>query len=187
MPSWDKFWTRHRDQRTQLPLLNLLFSCSVVSDSATPWTAAHQAPLSFTISQSLLKLMSTELVMLSNHLILCRPLLILPSIFPSISVFSNELALHIRYQSIGASTSVLPMNTQIQHHNLKASILRHLAFFVVQLSHLSMTTGKTIALTIWTFVSKVMSLLFNTLSRFSISFLPRSKCLLISWHRTSQE
>ena len=145
----------------------------------TPWTAACQAPLSSTNSQSLLKLMSTELVMLSNHLILCRPLLILPSIFPSISVFSNELALHIRYQSIGASTSVLPMNTQIQHHNLKASILRHLAFFVVQLSHLSMTTGKTIALTIWTFVSKVMSLLFKTLSSF-VSFPSKYQCLLIS-------
>ena len=133
--------------------------------------------------------MSIESVMLSNHLILCRPLLILPSIFPSISIFSNELALHIRYKSIGASTSasVLPINTQIQHHNFKASILQHSAFFVVQFSHLFMTTGKTIALTIWNFVSKVMFLLFNTLSRFGISFLPRSKCLLIPWRRTSQE
>ena len=105
MPSWDKFWTRHRDQRTQLPLLNLLFSCSVVSDSATPWTAAHQAPLSFTISQSLLKLMSTELVMLSNHLILFCPLLLcLQSFLPSGS-FPMGWLFAPGGQSIGASAS----------------------------------------------------------------------------------
>ena len=141
----------------------------------------------------------------SDHLILCHPLVLLPSIFPNIRVFSNESVLHIRWPSIGASasTSVLPMNIQclfpfridwldllavqgtvkslLQHHSLKASILWHSAFFMVQFSHLYMTTGKTIALTRWTFVSKVMSLHFNTLSRFVTAFLPRSKCLLISW------
>ena len=176
-----------------------------MSDSVTPWTAACQSSLSFTVSWSLLKLMYIYSVMLSNHLILCQPLFLLPSIFPSIMVFSNESAFWIKYQSIGASVSasVLPMNIQgwfplgltgliswlpketlkslLQHHNSKASILWHSAFFTVQLSHPYMTTGKLIALTIWTFVGKVMSLLFNTLSRFVISFLPRSKCLLILW------
>ena len=142
--------------------------------------------------------MSIESVILSNHLIHCCPLLLLPSIFPSIMVFSNESAFWIKYQSIGASVSasVLPMNIQgwlplrmtdwfhlfavqgtlkslLQNHNLKASILWHSAFFMVQLSHLYVTTGKIIALTIWTFVGKVMSLLFNMLSRFVIAFLPR--------------
>ena len=176
-----------------------------MSDSVTPWTAACQSSLSFTVSWSLLKLMYIYSVMLSNHLILCQPLFLLPSIFPSIMVFSNESAFWIKYQSIGASVSasVLPMNIQgwfplgltgliswlpketlkslLQHHNSKASILWHSAFFMVQLSHPYMTTGKLIALTIWTFVGKVMSLLFNTLSRFVIAFLPRSKCLLILW------
>ena len=144
----------------------------------------------------------------SNHLIFRHPLLLLPSIFPSIRVFSNESTLCISGQSIGvsASTSVLPMKTQdwsplewtgcisllskgqgtlkslLQHHSSKASILQCSAFFVVQLSHPYMTTGKTIAFTRWTFVGKVMSLLFNMLSRLVITFLPRSKCLLISWH-----
>ena len=160
-----------------------------------PWTAAHQASLSFTISQSLLKLMSIESVMPFNHFVLCRPLL-LPSIFHSIRVFSNESALHIREPKYCSfSFSIIPSNEHpglisfrmdwldllavqgthkslLQHHSLKASILRHLAFFLVQLSHPYMTTGKTIALTIWTFVSKVMSLLFNTLSRFVLAFLP---------------
>ena len=176
-----------------------------MSDSVTPWTAACQSSLSFTVSWSLLKLMYIYSVMLSNHLILCQPLFLLPSIFPSIMVFSNESAFWIKYQSIGASVSasVLPMNIQgwfplgltgliswlpketlkslLQHHNSKASILWHSAFFMVQLSHPYMTTGKLIALTIWTSVGKVMSLLFNTLSRFVIAFLPRSKCLLILW------
>ena len=134
----------------------------------TPQTAAHQASLSFTISQSLLKLMSIELVMLSNHLILCRPLLLLPSIFPSIRVFSNELALHIRWPEYW-SFGINPLNeysglisfrvdwfyflavpwtlkSLLQHHSSKASILWHSAFFTVQLSHPYMTTGKTIAL-----------------------------------------
>ena len=150
-------------------------------------------------SQSLLKLMSIESVIPSNHLILCHPLLLLPSVFPSIRVFSNELALHVRWQkywsfsfSTSASNEYLglisfridwfdllavkrTLKSLIQHHGLKASIRWHAAFFMVQLSHLYMTTGKTIALNIGTFVGKVMSLLFNMLSRFIIAFLPRSK------------
>ena len=175
-----------------------------MSNSVTPWTAARQASLSITNSWSLLKLMSIELVMPSNHLILCRPLL-LPSIFPSIRVFSNESALCIRWPkywsfsfSIGSSSEYSELisfrinwldllavqgtlKSLLQHHSLKASILRHSAFFMAQLSYPYMTTGKTTALTIWTFVGKVVSLLFNTLSRFVIAFLPRSKCLVISW------
>ena len=144
--------------------------------------APCQAALSFSISRSLLKLMSIESVMLSNHLILCCPLL-LPSIFPSIRVFSNESTLHIRWPKYW-SFSISPSNeysglisfrmdwfdllavsgtlkSLLQHHNLKASILWHSAFFMVQLSHPYMTTGKTIGLTIWTFVGKVMSLLLT--------------------------
>ena len=141
---------------------------------ATPWTAARQAFLSITNSQSLLKLMSTALVMPSNHLILCSPLLLPPSIFPSIRVFSNESALHIRWPKYWSfSFSISPSNeysrlisfrmdwldllavqgtfkSLLQHHSSKASILQCSAFFIVQLSHPSMTTGKTIALTIWT-------------------------------------
>ena len=171
----------------------------------TPWTAARQASLSIINSWSLLKLMSIELVMPSNHLILCCPLLLLPSIFPSIRIFSNESVLPIRwpkYWSFSFSTS--PSNeysglisfrmdrldllavqgtlkSLLQHHSSKASILQHSAFFIVQLSHPYMTPGKTIALTRWTFVGKVMSLLFNMLSRLIIAFLPRSRCLLIFW------
>ena len=156
----------------------------------TPWTAALQASLSFTISQSLLKLMSVESVMPSNHLILSHPLLLLPSIFLSIRVFPNEMALHIRwpkYWSCSCSISTSNEYSELisfridwfellvvqgtfksflQHHSLKASILQHSAFFVVQLSHSYAPTRKTIALTRQTFASKVMSLLFNTLSRF---------------------
>ena len=141
----------------------------------------------------------------SNHLMLCRPFLLLPSIFPSIRVFSNESALHIRWPKYCSfSFSVSPSNEHpglisfrmdwldllavqgtlkrlLQHHSSKVSILRHSAFFTVQLSHPYMATGKTIALTRWTFVGKVMSPLLNMLSRFVIAFLPRSKCLLISW------
>ena len=143
--------------------------------------------------------------MSSNHLVLCYPLLLLPSIFPSIRVFSNELALCIRWPKYWSfSFSISPSNeysglisfrmdwfdllavqgtltSLLQHHTSKASILRHSAFFMVQLSHPYMITGKTISLTRWTFVGKVISLLFNMLSRFVIAFLPRSKCLLISW------
>ena len=167
----------------------------------TPWTAAHQASLSTTNSRSLLKLMSIESVMPSNHLIIWRALLLPPSVFPSIRVFSNESALCIRwpeYWSFNFSTS--PSNeysglisyrmdgldllavqgtlqSLLQHHSSKASILQHSPFFIVQLSHPYMTTGKTIALTRWTFVGKVMSLLLNILSRLVVAFLPRSKHL----------
>ena len=161
--------------------------------------------MSITNSRSLLKLMSIESVMPSNHLIFCCPLLFLPSVFPSIRVFSNELALHIRWSKYWSfSFSISPSNeysglisfridwfdllagqgtlkSLLQHHRSKASILRHSAFFMVQLSHPYMTTGKTIDLTRRTIVGKVMSLIFNMLSRLVIAFLPRSKCLLISW------
>ena len=173
-----------------------------MSDSATPWTAAHQASLSITNSWSLLRLMSIESVMPSNHLILCHPLLLLPSIFPSTRVFSNELVLCIRWPKYWSfSFSISPSNEHsglisfrmdwldflavqgtlkslLQHHSSKASILRRSAFFTVQLSHPYMTTGKTVALTRPTFVGKVMSLLLNMLSRLVITFLPRSKRLL---------
>ena len=149
--------------------------------------------------------MSIELVITSNHLIFCCPLLLLPSIFSSIRVFSNESVLHIRWPKYWSFTfSISPSNEHPllissrmdrldplavqgtlkslhQHHSSKASILRCSAFFTVQLSHPYMTTGKTIALTRRTFVDKVMSLLFNMLSRLVINFLPRSKCLLITW------
>ena len=156
------------------------------------------------LSQSLLKLMSIELVVPSNHLILCHPLLLLPPIFPSIRVFSNESALHIRWPKFwSCSFNISPFNEysglisfrmdwvnllavqgtlkSLLHYSSKASILQHSAFFTVQLSHPDMTTGKTIVLTRRTFVGKVMSLLFNMLSRLVITFFPRSKRLLISW------
>ena len=131
--------------------------------------------------------------MLSNHLILCRILLLLPSIFPSIRVFSNESALCIRWPKYWSfSFNISPscehtglisftLNSLLQHHSSKASILQSSAFFIVQHSHPYMTTRKTIALTRQTFVDKIMSLLFNMLSRLIITFLPRSKYLLISW------
>ena len=154
-----------------------------------PWTAARQASLSFTHSRSSLRLMSISAVMTSSHLILCRPLFLLPSSFPSISIFSSELALHIKWPEYwNFSFSISPFNEysvvisfkmdwldllaaqgtlkSLQQRNSKASILQCSAFFIVQLSHPYMTTGKTIALTSWTFVGKVMSLLFNILSRF---------------------
>ena len=181
------------------------FSRSVVSDSATPWTAARQASLSINNFQSLPKLMSIESVMPSNHLILCGPLLLLPSVFPNIRVFSNESVLHIRWPKYWSfSFSISPSNEHsglisfrihwldlltvqgtlkslLQHHSSKASVLWCSTFFIVQLSHPYITTGKTIALTRGTFVGKATSLLFNMLSRLVITFLPRSKCLLISW------
>ena len=181
----------------------LLLSC--VRLFATPWTAAFQASLSITNSRNLLKLMSIESVMPSNHLILCRPLLLLPSIFPSTRVFSNEAVLHIRWPEYWRfSFSISPSNeysglisfrmdwldlltvqgtlkSLLQHHSSKASVLQRSAFFIVQLSHPYMTTGKTTALTRRTFVGKVMSLLFNVPSRLVITFLPKSKCLLLSW------
>ena len=171
----------------------------------TPWTAAHQASLSITSSQSLPKLMSIESVMPSNHLILCHSLLLLPSIFPNISVFSNESALCIRWPKYWSFSFNISLSNEhpglisfrmdwldllavqgtlkslLQYHSSKALILLHSAFFTIQLSHPYMTTGKTIALTRWTFVDKLMSLLSNMLSRLVITFLPRSKRLLISW------
>ena len=171
----------------------------------TPWIAAHQASLSITNSQSLPKLMSIESVMPSSYLIPCRPLLLLPSIFPSMGVFSNESALRIRWPKYWSfSFSISPSNEHpglisfrmgwldllavqgtlkslLQHHSSKASIPQHWAFSIVQLSHPYMTTGKTIALTRRTFVCNVMSLFLNMLSRLVITFLSRSKCLLISW------
>ena len=180
-------------------------SLSCVWHYMNPWTAALQASLSFTLSWSLLKLcpltlsLSIESVMPSNRLILCHPRL-LPSVFPSIKVFSNESALPIRWPeywsfsfsislsdeypgliSLGLTSWISLQSKGLSRVSPKASILQHSAFFIVQLSYSYMTTGKTIALTIWTFVSKVMSLLFNTVSRFVIAFLPRSKRLLISW------
>ena len=155
--------------------------------------------MSITNSPSLLKLMSTESVMPSNHLILCRPFLFPPSIFPSIRTFSNESGLYIRWQKYWSfSFSISPFNeysglitfridwlnllavqrtlkSLLQHHSSKASILRHSVFFTVQLSHPYMTTGKNIAFTRWTFVGKEMSLLFNMLSTLAITFLQRSK------------
>ena len=184
-----------------------LLSC--VQLFATPWTAARQASLSITNSQSSLKLMSIESVMPSNHLILCRLLLLLPSNFSSIRVFSNESVLCFRspeYLSFSFSLSLSneysglisirmdwldllavqgTLKSLLQYHSSKASILWCSAFFMVQLSHPYMTTGKTIALTRQAFVSKVMSLLFNMLSRLVIAFLPRSKHLLISWLQSS--
>ena len=172
---------------------------------AKPWTAACQALLSITNSRSLLKLMSITSVTPSNHLILCHPLLLPPSIFPSIRAFSSESVLHIRWPKYWSfSYSICPsyehpglisfrmdwldllavqgtLKSLLQHHSSKASILLHSAFFIVQFSHPYMIPGKTIALTRWTFVGKVMSLLFNKLSRLVIAFLPRRKHLLIAW------
>jgi len=173
-------------------------SLSCAQLSAPPWTTAHQAPLSSTISWSLLRFMFIGSVMLYSHLILCCPLL-LSLVFPSIRVFSSESALHIRwpeYWSFSFSISLsneysgwfplgLTVLISFQSKGLwrvfsSTTIWKH-QFFMVQLSHLYMTTGKIIALTTWTFVGKAMSLLFNMLSEFVIAFLPRSKCLLISW------
>ena len=171
----------------------------------TPGTAANQASLSITNCRSLLKLMPIELVMPCNHLILCRPLLLPPSIFPSIRVFSKEWVLCIRWPKYWSfSFSISPssefsgqisfrmdkldlfavqriLKNLLQHYSSKASILQHSAFVIVQLSHPYMTTGKTIALTRQTFVGKIISLHFNMLSRLVITYLPRSKSLLISW------
>ena len=173
----------------------------------TPWTAELQASLSITNSWSLLKLMSVELVMPSNHL--CHPLNFSPSMFPSIRVFSNESVLYIRWSKYWSFTfSISPsieysglisfkmdwlnllavqgtLKSLLQHHSSKASILWCSALFLVQLSHSSMTTGKTVALTRQKFVGKVISLLLNMLSSFIIAFFPKSKHLLISWLQSS--
>ena len=171
--------------------------------TVTPWTSVYQASLSITNPQSLLKLMSIESVIPFNHLILCYPLLFPHSIIPSIKVFSKESVLHIRWTKYwNFSCSSSPSNEHpgliskrmdwldllavqgtlkslLQHHSSKTSILLCSAFFIIQLSYPYLTTGKTIALTRRTFVGKVMSLLFNMLSRLVITFLPRSKRLLI--------
>ena len=176
-----------------------------MSDSLWHHGLQHTRPPFYHQLPEFTQLMSIELVMPSNHLILCHPLLLLPSIFPSIRVFSNESILPIRWPKYWSfSFNISPsseysglisfrrdwldllavqgsLKSLFQHHSSKASILWHSAFLMVQLSHLYMTTGKTIALTRWTFVAKVMSLLFNMLSRWVIAFLPRSKHLLISW------
>ena len=170
-----------------------------------PWTRARQASLSITNPQRLLKLISIESMMPSNHLLFSHPLIVLPSIFPSIQVFSNESAVCIRWPKYWSfSFSISPSNeysglisfrmdwldliavqgtlkSLLQHCSSKASVARLSAFFIVQLSHPYMTTGKTIALTRQTFFGKVMYLVLNMLSRLVITFLPRSKCLLISW------
>ena len=184
---------------TQMDLEIVVQLLSHVWLFVTPCTAS-------TISQSLLKLTSIELVMPSNHLVLCYSLLLMPSIFPSIRGFFRESTLHIRwpkYWSFSISPSreysglisfridsfdLLAVQRTLkslpQNQSSKVSILQCSAFFMVQLSHLYMTTGKTIALTMWIFISKVISLLFNTLSRFVIAFLPKSRCLLISCLRS---
>ena len=171
----------------------------------TPWIAACQASLSITNSWSSLKFMPIQSVMPSNHHILCHSLLLLPLIFPSIRVFSNESLLHSRWpKNWSFSFSISPFNecsglisftmnwldllavqgtlkSLLQHYSSKASVHRRSAFFIVQLSHPYMTTGKTIALTRRTIVGKVMSLVFDMLSRLVITFLPKNKYLLISW------
>ena len=182
-----------------LCIISVQFICSVVSDSATQYIAARQASQSITNSRSSLKLMSIKSVMPSSHLILCCPLVLLPSIFPIIRVFSNESVLCIRWPKYWSFSFNISHSNEhpglisfrmdwfdllavqgtlkrlLQHHSSKASILLCSAFFIVQLSHPYMTTGKTIALTRWTFVGKVMSLLFDMLSWLVITFLPRSK------------
>ena len=172
--------------------------CDPMNRSMPGLLVHHQLP-------EFIRLTSIESVMPSSHLILCRPLLLLPPILPSIRVFSNESTLHMRWPKYWSfSFSIIPskeipglisfrmdwldllavqgtLKSLLQHHSSKTSILRHSAFFTVQLSHPYMTTGKTIALTRWTFVGKVMSLLLDMLSRLVITFLPKSKRLLISW------
>ena len=201
--------THTRTLKHNLLIFSSVQSLSLVQLFATPWTAACQASLSITNFQSLLKLMSTESVMPSNHLILCRPLLLLLSIIPSTRVFSNESLLWISWPKYWSfSFSISPSNeysglislrtdwldilavwgtlkSLLQYHSSKASILQCSAFFMVQLSHPYMTTGKTKALARGTFVGKIMSLLFNMLSRLVITFLPRSKCILISQLQSS--
>ena len=203
--------TAKGDSQTTTIIVHLqsVQSLSHVQLFVTPWTTAHQASLSITNSWNPPKPMSIEWVMPSNHFILCCSPLLLPSIFPSIRIFSNESALHIRCPKYWSfSFNISPSKPQsfqhpglisfrmdwldllavqgtlkslLQHHSSKAKVLQGSSFFIVQLSHPYMTTGKTIALTRGTFVGKEMSLLFNMLSRLVITILPRSKCLLISW------
>ena len=189
---------------TELNQFSSVQSLSLFQLFVTPWIETHQASLSITNSRSLPKLMPIESVMPSSHLILCWPLLLLPPIPPSIRVFSSESTLRMRWTKYWSfSFSISPSNEHpgllsprmdwldllavqgtlkslLQQHSTKTSIPQHSAFFIVQLSHPYITTGKTIALTRQTFVGKVMSLLFNMLSRLVITFLPRSKRLLTS-------
>ena len=195
--------------RVEQSILSVQFSSvqslTCVQLFATPWIAARQASLSITNSGSSLRLTSIESVMPSSHFILCHPLLFLPPIPPSIRVFSNESTLHMRWPKYWSfSFNISPSNEHpglisfrmdwldllavqgtlkslLQHHSPTASVLWSSAFFTVQLSHPYMTTGKTIALTRRTFIGKIMSLLLNMLSVLVITFLPRSKHLLISW------
>ena len=183
---------RQIQRMNEAPIVVQSLSC--VQVFVTPWTAVGQASLSFPISQSILKLKSIESVMLSNDLILCCPLLLLPSIFPSSGVFPNESGLPIRWPKYwNISFSISPSNeysgltslridwfdflavqgtlkSLLQHHSSKASVLQRSAFFMIQLSHQYMTTGKTITLTRWTVVDKVISLLFNMLFQVCHSF-----------------
>ena len=196
-------WQKQKQNRAQKSYSVQLLSHDPLF--ATPWNAACQASLCDTNSQSLLKLISIELVKPCKHLILCHSLLLLPSIFPSIRVFSNDLALRIRWPKYWSfSLNITPSHeysglisfrmdwldllavqgtfkSLLQHHSSKESVLWCSAFFIVQLSYPYMTIRKTIALTRQTFVGKVMSLLLNMLSRLVITFLPRSKSLSISW------
>ena len=199
-------WAHEYQKRPLRPSVQFSSVTRLCLASSRPMDhTARQASLPITYSWGLLKLISTESVMPSNHLMLCRPLLLLPSIFPSIRVLSNESALCVRWPKYWSfSFNISPSNDHsvlisfrmdwldllevqgtlkslLQHQHSKALILWCSAFFIVHFSHLYMTTGKTIALTRWTFVDKVMSLLFNMLSRLVITFLPRSKRLLISW------
>ena len=199
-------WVEYRKNRTSKSIyLSSVQLLSHVRLFVTLWTAAHQASLSITNPQSLLILMSIESVMPSSHLILCHPLLLLPSLFLRIRVFFNESVLPTRWPKYWSfSFSISPSNEYsglisfrmdwldllavqgtlkglLQHHSSKASILWRSAFFIVQLSHPYMTTGKAIVLTSQTIVGKVMSMLFNMLSRLVITLLSRSKHLLISW------
>ena len=181
------------------------FSCSVGSNSLLPHELQHTRPFCPSPTPRVYSNTSIESVIPFNHLLLCHPLLLLSSIFPCIRVLSDESALHIRWPKYWSFSSNISLSNEhselmpfrmgwldllvvqgtlkslLQHHNSKASILQCSAFLVVKLSHRCMTTGKTIALTRWTFVGKVMSLLFNMLSRLIITFLPRNKHLLISW------
>ena len=196
------FWSHYSNLLNFVVFVHLL---SWVWLFVTPGTEAHQISLSFTISQSLFRFMSIESVMPSSHLIFCHPLLLL-SVFLSIRVFffSSESVFYITWPKCWSFSFISPsneyselmsfrinwfdllvvqgtLNSLLQHHNSKASILQHSTFFMVQLSHLYMTTGESLALTLRTFVSRVISLHFNMLSRLVLAFLPRSKHLLISW------
>ena len=202
--AWKILWKEETGRLQFSVQFSSIQSLSHVRLFATQWIAVHQASLSITISWSSLKLTSIKAMMPSSHLILCRPLLLLPQIPPSISLF-QESTLRMRWPKYWSFSFSIILSKEhpglisfrmdwldllavqatfkslLQRHSSKVSILRCSAFFTVQLSHPYMTAGKTIALTRQTFVGKVMSLLFNMLSRFVITFLPRSKCLLISW------